>query len=561
MRLSRVTWVLALAGWGCVGQIPTRGTGGGSNGGGGPGDIPMPVGNTPPTTVASCGAIEAGKPRIWRLTKNQMRNSLKDVFGYSPQSLEVLPAETRLDGEFANESAKLTVAPLVADEYFTIGSDLGAEVVRRSGDFVKCPIASLGTGSCLGDFLKNFGLRAWRRPLSDVELGKLTNLYNTTAAMAGGPEIGLQTVVQALFMSPNFLYRSEVGNSTTPGAVTTLTDWELASELSYTLWDSAPDQTLLDLAAQGKLHDHDTLIAQAMRMWNVNGSQGALNSFFQQWLQTEDLLSASKDPSFSIYNMDVAADLQEEERLYLNSVVFDQGGDRTFRTLFTAGYGFLDARTAPVYGVANMTSTALTKTNLDPSQRKGLLTMAGFISAHSDGDDTAIVSRGRYFRGDILCDHVPPPPDPKLAVFGQASAGPNMTNRERLIAHVQTPACAACHDIFDPIGFAMENYDPIGRFRTMDKGKVIDPSGTIPLGMKDVTFTNYLDLLDQLSKRPELYECFSTQYLSYSTGRSFDDLGTCERKSITDQFAMSGYRVDSLVMSIVNSPSFTTRTN
>jgi hypothetical protein len=577
MRVSPVKFVVGatVLALGCVGQIPTggsnsnnstAGTGGSRNGTGGSGAGPGTGtggagGNVlvdPPP--AACMNPTLARPRVWRLTKTQIRNTLMDVANFSPPTLDELPSETRLDGDFANQSGKLTIAPLVADQYFTIGGELGTQVVTKSADFLKCPVASLA-GTCLGDFVKGFGQKMWRRPLTDVEVGKLTTLFNTTSAMAGGPSAALQTTVQALFMSPNFLYRTEVGTSTAAGTVTNLTDFELASALSYTLWDSVPDQALMDLAAQNKLHDKATLQAQAKRMWGMGRSQGALNSFFQQWLQTEDLPTATKDPMYSMYNDQVAADLLEEGRLFLNSVVFDQAGDKSFKTLFTAPYGFVNARTAPLYGLSNVVGTALVKTNLNVSQRRGLLTQAGFVSAHSDGDDTAIVSRGRYFRGDILCDRIPPPPDPKLAVFGPRSSDPNMTNRERLISHVQNPQCAACHDIFDPIGFALENYDPIGRYRTTDKGKMIDPSGTIPLDGKDVTFTNFIDLINQLSNNPALYTCFSTQYFSYATGRGFDELSSCERKSVTDEFVKSGYKVDTLVMSVINSPSFTARQN
>jgi hypothetical protein len=567
MRLSRISIALASVaalGLACTGQIKSGGSStpdkpGTKPGGGGP-NPPVTGGNpTVDPPAGACAKPTLSKPRIWRLTKSQIRNSLADVAGFSSPMIDALPAETRLDGEFANQAGKLTVAPLVADQYYAIGEQLGAQVVSQAPMFLKCAVTALGTGTCLNDFIKGFGLKMWRRPLTDTEVGKLNALYNTSATMGGGPEVGLKSVVQGMFMSPNFLYRTEIGDSTAAGAVTNLTDYELASVLSYTLWDSVPDATLLNLAGQGKLRDKATLAAQATRMWAMPRSQSALYNFFSQWLQTDDLLSATKDPSFTVYNDQVAADLLEENRLFLNSIVFQ--GDGSFRTLFTAPYGFVNMRTAPLYGVTNAAGTNLVKTDLDPTKRRGLLTMAGFVSAHSDGDDTAIVSRGRYFRGDILCDHVPPPPNPALAVFGPKSSDPNMTNRERLISHVQEPACAACHNVFDPIGFAMENYDPIGRWRKQDKGKDIDPSGTIPLGNGSVEFTDFIDLIDKLSKTPELYACFSTQYFSFATGRNFEEINACERKAITDDFVKSGYKVDALVMSVVNSPSFTARQN
>src|SRR5439155_26180944 len=154
------------------------------------------------------------------------------------------------------------------------------------------------------------------------------------------------------------------------------------------------------LAGQGKLRDKNVLLGEAKRMLTTSKkAPEAMHSFLQQWLQIEDLLTADKDPMiYTIYNPQVAADLMEETRLLLASVVFDNSGDRSMKTLLTAHYGFLNARTAPVYGVANVTGNTLTRTMLNPNERRGLLTSAGFMAAHADGDDTATVSRGRYFR-------------------------------------------------------------------------------------------------------------------------------------------------------------------
>jgi hypothetical protein len=570
MRLSRMSIALALAGLGCVGQIPAGGdskSGGGGNGmppgtGGtgvmNPGDKPPPM-NPPPVDVGGCTAATLGKPRVWRLTHNQLKNTLIEGMGFSPPTVDTLPSETRLEG-FANQSSKLTVSPLLADYYLRASDELATNVLGRSAEFMKCPMTAVNA-TCLTDFIKGIGMKMWRRPVLDTEVARLNALYNSTVPMAGGPEEGVRNIIKATFLSPNFLYRTEVGNTTQAGQVTYLTDYELASALSYMLWDAPPDKALYDLAAGGKLHEKATLVQQAQRLWAAKKTPVAMNVFLQQWLQIEELLGADKDPmAYSIYNKTVAADLLEESRLFFNSVVFDPGGDRSFKTLFTANYGFVNSRTAPIYGVSS-TDTALTKTTLSTDERRGLLTLGAFMAAHADGDDTGLVSRGRYFREEILCDSVPPP-DPKFAVFDPQKIRPDMTNRERLTAHTTNPVCGSCHALFDGFGFAMENYDPIGRYRTTDKTKTIDPTGKIPLPSgPELTFKNFIDLIDQLSKTSDLYGCFSSQYLSYSTGRAIGEVSMCERKMVTDEFVKSGYKVDTLVMSVVNSPSFMARKN
>jgi hypothetical protein len=577
MRLSWMKLVPAAAlmglGVACVGQIPPgadgtptgpgKGPGNGGTGGTGmmgPGDKPPPE-NPPPIDVGGCTSATLGKPRVWRLTHAQLRNTLVDGLGFAPPTIDTLPKEARLDG-FANQSGKLAVSPLLADYYLKASDELATNVLGRSAEFIKCPMTGLGTGTCLGDFVKLVGSKMWRRPLVDTEVAKLTALYGKTVPMAGGPEVGVKNVVQALFMSPNFLYRTEVGNSTAAGAVTYLTDYELASALSYMFWDSPPDKTLYDLAAAEKLHDKKVLLEQAARLWAVKKTPVAMNVFLQQWLQIEELMGADKDAmNYPIYNKMVAADLLEESRMFLNSVVFDPGGDKSFKTLFTANYGFVNSRTAPLYGATSASAT-LVKTTLNQNERRGLLTLGAFMAAHADGDDTGLVSRGRYFREEILCDHVPPP-DPKDAVFDPQKVTPDMTNRERLTAHTTTPVCHACHQLFDGLGFAMENYDPIGKYRTMDKGKMIDPTGTIPLPSdgSELKFKNFIELVDKLAETKDLYGCFSSQYLSYATGRGVNEISSCERKLVTDEFVKSNYKIDTLVMSVVGSPSFMARKN
>jgi hypothetical protein len=525
---------------------------------------PAPV-NPPPVAVGACSEATLAKPRVWRLTNLQIKNTLRDAFGAAPATVDMLPGLNRLEG-YANRADNLPIDGLLADQFYKVGEELADDVIKRSAEFVKCPagMAGLGSGSCLRDFLSSFGQKLWRRPLTDAEVASLSGLFTKTAEQGGAPEIGLKSVVQAMFMSPSFLYRSELGHTQQSGEVTYLTDHELASALSYTLWDTAPDATLLDLAKQGKLRDKKVLAEQAMRLLgNVDRASPSLYNFMQQWLYTENLLEKDKDPDiFSVYNREVAADLAEEARLYLNSVVFDAGGDRSFKTLFTGSYGFVNARTAPLYGLPNVSDTKLTKTELNREERRGLLTLASFMAAHADPDGTALVDRGRYFREEILCSPVPPPPDGAAPPLDPKFATADMTGREKFVQHSENVQCAVCHQLFDGLGFAMESYDAIGRFRVTDKGKPLDPSGSVPLpGGTTIQFANFVDLIDQLAKTKDLYSCFSSQYLTYATGRKLSEVKECERELVAGEFERTGYKLDSLILSVINTPSFMARKN
>jgi hypothetical protein len=434
-RIATLALSLAALGSACVGTIPSSGnngngqTPGGSPGGpGGPsspggsnGPIPAPGGGTvmpPPVTVGACNETTLSKPRVWRLTHDQVRNTLRDAFDFAPPAIDNFPDEARIDATnsrngFANRADELKVSPVLADMYFAAGDELAGNVVANAAKYgITCPMAMLGAGqgACLKSFLQGFGTKMWRRPLADAELTSLTALYTTASGQGSdaGPEAGLKTVVQAMFLSPNFLFRSELGDK--KEGVTRLTDHELASALSYALWDTGPDAQLLDLAKQGRLRDQAVLTEQAKRlMASVPRASSAMHHFVDQWLHTEAVGVLPKDPMvFSMGTKEMADDVKRETQLFFDSVLFDKG-DKSFKTLFTASYSFVNARTAALYGVQGVTGDAFVKKDLDPAQRRGLLTQASFMWGHANPDGTHPVERGRYFREEILCEGVPDP--------------------------------------------------------------------------------------------------------------------------------------------------------
>ena len=572
----------------CVGQVGSGNSGGSPAGNQGtppggasptnpgqPSDPNKPPVVPPKVDVGTCNATTLAKPRAWRLTSAQIKNTLRDSFGFVPPKVESFPAEARIDKDasrngYANRSDNLEISPLLADSYFAAGEELGGDVVARAATYgITCPMANIGTGTCLRTFLTNFGAKMWRRPLNDAELAKFEALYTTSAGQGDGPQGGIKNVVQAMFLSPNFLYRSEVGHTQAAGAVTSLTDYELASALSYTLWETAPDATLMDLAGQGKLRDQTVLAAQAKRMLGVTEKMSpALQGFLQQWLHIENMLSGPpKDQAvFSLGTPEVAADLLEESRLFLDSIMFDPAGDKSFNTLFTAQYGFVNARTAPLYGLQGVTGTAFVKKDMKADERRGLLTQAAFMWDHAKPDSTHVVERGRFFREEVLCEGVPDPPP--TVIINPAFGDATLTARERLKIHEAEPACAACHTLIDGFGLSMESYDGIGRFRKDEivKGgatKPLDTTGSVvlPSGGAPLAFSSFVDLIDKLKTKPDVYSCFASQYVDYATGRKPGENNACEQKLVADAFVSSGYKIDALILSVINSPSFMARKN
>jgi hypothetical protein len=501
-----------------------------------------------------CPEGELPPPRVWRLTHAQLRNTLIDVFGYAGPAVDALPPDSRLEG-FANGADGLGVPPLLLEYYYKAADEVSTEVVRRAGEVLACPLGALAPGPCLDSFLDTVALRAWRRPLTAAERAALGQVFTA----AGGPELGLKSLVEALIVSPSFLYRFELGGGGAPGTVTTLTDYELASALSYTLWDAPPDAQLMQLAAAGALHSPGALHAQAARLFaSARRASGALTSFLRQWLRVEELPGAGKDPMlFPMYDRLMARDLLEELRLLSDEVVFDADGDRSLRTLLTANHGYLNSKTSKIYGV-KVKGGDLTRTPLAPAERRGLLTSAAFLAAHADADTTRVVDRGKFVREEVLCAEVPPPPDDFK--FDETKITEDMTGRQKLTAHAKNPFCANCHALFDGIGFALESYDAVGRYRTTDKDQPIDPTGNLPLpGRAPLHFESFVDLVDQITKLPEPYSCFASRYLAYATGGHAG--GACERARLVEGFRASGYRLDTLVMSVIDSPGFSRRRN
>jgi hypothetical protein len=257
-----------------------------------------------------------------------------------------------------------------------------------------------------------------------------------------------------------------------------------------------------------------------------------------------------------MYTPELVNDLLAENQALLDGVLFDPAGDHSIKTLLTAPYAYLTSRSGPLYGVQVASATPV-KTDLPAAERRGLLTEAAFLAGASDPDDTNLPQRGRIVREQALCATVAPPP--ANFTLDPAKITPDMTNREKFTVHTTNPVCAACHDLFDGIGFAMEQYDAIGRYRTTDKMKTIDPSGSIPLAGSTLSFTSYVDFIDQVAKLPGTYQCVATQYAAYATGRAPSAISQCESDALAQAFSNGGYKLEALVSAIVSSPTFALR--
>ncbi|MDX2022985.1 MAG: DUF1592 domain-containing protein [Deltaproteobacteria bacterium] len=465
------------------------------------------------------GAMAApalGVVPLRRLTKREYENTIRDLLGAPASYAAGYPVDDVSKHGFATAT---NTSELMATSTMEAADGLARFAVGKLNTLLPCSTA--GDDACATSLIENLGQRAFRRPLLTSEKQELFALYNYgRKELALDFKGGVRVLLTAMLQAPQFLYHWEQGEQSVAkqddGSVS-LGAYHLASRLSYFLWGSMPDAALFEAAANNRLSDPGERETQARRLLADAKGRGTVSDFFTQLLYLDGVVRAEKDTqSHPEWTAAVRAAALLESQKFVQDVVLD--GDGTWRSLMTANGSFVDEPLGKLYGVTNVKGTSLAKADLPFSQRAGLLTRAAFLAAHSGPTDTALVTpihRGQTVRKRLLCQTIPPP---MANIQSRASSG--TTTRERLNSHVADPACAACHTLMDDLGFAFENYDATGRWRTMDNGKPVDASGIISaLDSGEPTFNNGLELAKLLANTPEVNECVASSLLRYGLGR------------------------------------------
>lgn len=472
-----------------------------------------------------------------RLTRTEYNNTVRDLLGDTSAPASVFSPDEVVGGFAANSVASLSKGQL--DAYVAAAEALASTAVQANwGSLVACDPADQ---ACLHGFVETFGRRAFRRPLSATELTGYTGLLDETFDAADGA-VAVEVVLQAMLLSPSFLYRVEGENSAGNGLVA-VTGYELASRLSYFLWASMPDDELLDLADAGMLDDDATLEEQARRMLEDPRSRDALESFHLQWLSIDDLEDRVKDPMlFPEWDAELAKSMTRETLAFTEAVVRD--GDGRLETLLTASWSMIDADLAELYGV-EADGTGFERTELDPSERSGILTHASVLSGSAHAAENSWVHRGLFVREKLLCDELPPPP---------AGVDTNNTNDP---GRLDAPECAGCHVLLDPLGQGFDAYSPVGAFRLADEsGESVDGAGSMTDMPEIGDFVGPVELGDGLATNRRVRDCVATQWFRYATRRHESDADACALEDLQAHFDASDGDIRELVVSLVTSPSF-----
>jgi hypothetical protein len=420
----------------------------------------------------------------------------------------------------------------------------------RRGRILTC--AALDDRACQTQILTGFAARAWRRPPAPTEITALLALVDVARAEGDDAEAGLRLALQQILVSPHFLFRVEVDPDPWSLIAHPLTDWELASRLSYFLWSTMPDDALFAAAAAGTLHQPAELDAQVRRMLADPKAVALTDNFAGQWLFIRAV--GDQDPDYALYpEYDQALEdaMRAETRRYFQE--FLQGGAPMDQFL-TADFTFVNDRLAAHYGLPPVGSDELVRVSLADTPRRGFLMHAGFLRVTSRPKRTSPVLRGKWILDNLLCTPPrPPPPGVEALPDGMTATG---SVRQRLEAHVSNPICASCHRVMDPLGFGLDNFDAIGRYRTMDSGYPIDASGTLADG---APFADGRAMVELLAKNPAVYRCMVEKLYTY-TGRSPFRIEASEQiDALTKRFIAGGYALPELLVDLATSPSFTSR--
>ncbi|ADB17495.1 Protein of unknown function DUF1592 [Pirellula staleyi DSM 6068] len=404
--------------------------------------------------------------------------------------------------------------------------------------------------------LRPFVNRAFRRRVNEDEIRKYAQLVDASVRDGDNYEQGMQVAVIAVLCSPHFLFRIEQDpNPNDPKNAHLVGDYELATRLSYFLWSSLPDNELFLLATSGKLREEQTLREQVKRMLADDRSQALADNFASQWLNLRLLDSASPDPGeFKDFSPELKSDMQRETLAFFMSVVKE---DRSVLDFIDGKFSFLNERLAKHYGIKDVSGDEFQLVSLSGTNRGGVLTHASILTLTSNPERTSPVKRGKWILDNMLGAPPPEPPADVPQLDATQKAQPGLSLRKQLEIHRENAVCASCHRTMDALGFGLENFDAIGKFREKEKGQAIDSSGTLPEGE---SFQGPVELAKVLRGKPnEFTRCMTEKMLTYALGRGLVHYDRCSVDKITKQVAGQEYRFSALVTEIVLSDPFRKR--
>lgn len=501
---------------------------------------------------------DPGRVTMRRLNRAEYNNTIRDLVGIAFQPADDFPADDVGYG-FDNIGDVLSLPPLLLEKYLAAAEkivELAFAKPETRGRIMICQPTPATKTDCARKILFAFARRAYRRPPTADEVDRLARLVQLAESQGDGFDTGIQVALQAVLVSPHFLFRIERDRKPNdPAAVHLVNDYELASRLSYFLWSSMPDEGLFRLAQQGTLRQTAVLDAQVRRMLKDPRARALTDNFASQWLQTRNLKAVAPDTGrFPGWDDQLRTAMQKETEMFFEAVVQE---DRSILDFLDADFTFLNERLARHYGISGVNGDEFRRVTLPAGQRGGVLTQGSILTITSNPTRTSPVKRGKWILENILGATIPPPP----AGAGELSEAEEVVRsgslRKRMEQHRENPNCASCHQRMDPLGFGFENFDAIGAWRERDGKFPIDPSGTLPDGQ---SFKGPQDLKAILKGKQDAFRrCLAEKMLTYALGRGLESYDKCAVDQIAGAVARNGNKFSSLVLAIVRTEPFQMR--
>lgn len=531
-------------------------------------------GETPVMTVLPPGStapINPGRVVAHRLNNVEYDNTVRDLLGLkmSPSSTHGFPDDAYVDG-FDNNADALTAPPLLLEKLETatqaivtaaLATDAANAAVRNR--IMTCDPAKMGEAACATQILSAFASRAFRRPVSAAEVAGYAGLVAIAKSVGDGFEQGIAAGLRAILLSPRFLFRVEANPGN--GKTAALDDYEVASRLSYFLWSSMPDDALFSRAAAGGLRDTAAIASEARRMLSDPRSSAIVTNLAGQWLGTRELVVKEVTMPGVTFDDALRTALASEASLFLGELF---RGGHTIKELLAADFSFVNDRLASHYGLTGMGTLGATPVKVrvtDARRSAGILTQGNTLTVTSMRDRTSPTRRGKWVSESLLCVTIPAPP-PMIPPLETPPTGTASSVRDRLAQHsAKGTTCHSCHQFVDPIGFGLEHFDAVGRWRDNDGGAAIDAKGTLP--QTSVTFDGATSLAAAIAGDPRFVDCVVRKLLTYALGRTLvttppsgsaldDRAGVAD---IVSRLGSSSGRFDQLIELIATSPAMTMR--
>lgn len=502
---------------------------------------------TDPSSKACATASPVGQALIRKLNRQELNNSLQDILEVTGDFTSTLaPDSTDISG-FTNNAENLQ---LDSDYVYTLlamtEKAVAAALAKAGSPYLAC------TGGqnldCAKLKLNELGKKAYRRPLTAEDQTKLAVIFTTAQAKGSSYQEALGFAMQRLFMSPSFLYRSSYSGEATAYGIK-LSQHELATRLAYFLWSSSPDATLLAAADGKKLTTADDIKVQVKRLLMDPKADRFIRNFTSEWLGMQKLQAAAR----AGLTDQLKIDMQEETERLMLSIVRE---DRSPMDVIGADFSYINANLANHYGIPNVTGTQFRKVQFSPLQipRRGILTQGSLLTLTSSPSETKPVGRGAQILNNITCNPPPPFPDGLTVTPLADSANATASIRDRMAQHrVVGTSCYGCHKEMDPVGLGLENYDQLGRYRTVyASGNPVEAYGTI----RDYNFSNGMDLINFIVQQDDFKRCITKKLMGYAIGRSMTTSDQCAVQEIAKDFVVESKTFSDLIAGIVLSNQF-----